>query len=829
MTETDGMILTTKGREILALALSGKKLEFTRAATGDGVINANTKPENFTALISQKQNLEIQSITASKTGICEVVVEMSNKNLATGYFVREYGLFAKHPDSGQEILYSYANKGDKCSYLEADNGVHVINYALSLLAVIDQAQNIVVNVEDSKAYVTRSTLDAIIADTYAEGVSPNGFWTYAPDDDKRLRPQSLDSVKKLILGTNDIDSVLARISRLEDNLAQVLLTQEMQELYPEYSHYIIENFENPDQIDNFSCKITSIIAGDDSIDCNPIQGLMPGSWYTISDGENSELVQVKSINIENGIQRIILSAPVQNTYILEYCKLYRTSANLNTASAAGATARSSFFWRPCFKWQGESESSMFTADLNSTPANAKNFTFKGNATINSNGFITLFKTPRSIYNDGSVITSSSVDGVAMSDPYAVDCSNAKIINSLVTLNIPASCSVHVLFFTSQNSFFKLNSNGEAENVNLSGVPDQADIQELGNPITLLETLHSLPGLAGKRFGVAFGLYSGDQFNALPEIKFALNCTVENQTLQTTKISPIYSFDDAQIISTEAITQKNGNANVIITAQFSDKDGNKSEWVALKNIEGRRVKSLQFKTDFSVADLNSSITLDTLNIIYSAKSSTISGENTCEIISNTENWFIPVRDCRMTIKHKHLEDSNIRAFVAMRKAPRLVKNDQLGIGTGARHIYQLNFFEGLRYDSLKLYYDNVLIESDYEINSLTGRLTCKAPEGVIISADYESEWDSEFWQEMTLSRKTQYEDFDNSEFKISLPKNNLTICAVKILLEVNNGNIQNDIIGVGSGFLQTYKLSHICRKKTGIFICRKELSARCDFK
>ncbi|MBQ3653481.1 MAG: hypothetical protein II954_03575, partial [Synergistaceae bacterium] len=106
----NGMLLTSAGRNLLAKALTGKELHFTRAFVGDGSLGSR-KPADLTALISPKRELPIHSMnTTGSLGTCEVVLEMSNKGLSQGFFVREYGLFALDPDSGQEVLYSYCNK-----------------------------------------------------------------------------------------------------------------------------------------------------------------------------------------------------------------------------------------------------------------------------------------------------------------------------------------------------------------------------------------------------------------------------------------------------------------------------------------------------------------------------------------------------------------------------------------------------------------------------------------------------------------------------------------------------------------------------------------------
>lgn len=385
---SSGMVLTTQGRNLLAKALTGKELHFTRAFTGDGSLGSRDI-YSLTNLINRKQELPLQSMNTSQTGTCEVVLEMSNKNLTAGYWVREYGLFAADPDTKSEVLYAYANKGENCGYLEAFNGVDLINYTLSLITVVDNAPNITATINNSNAYVTTTKLDARFANLYAEGVTPMGFWTYAPAGDDRLRPLSLEETKKIILGTHDISSLISRISRLEDNLAQVLLTQEMQELYPQATHYIIEDFQNVNQIDDFTCDVKSIVAGDDSLDCNPIDGMLPGSWYTVSDGINSEQVQIQSINIENGIQRVILKDRIKNTYNLDYCQIFRTNAQINNSTAIGPSARMALTWTPSFTWKGQGTANSYTADLDSSVGNSNAFTFTGDTVLSSDGFITL--------------------------------------------------------------------------------------------------------------------------------------------------------------------------------------------------------------------------------------------------------------------------------------------------------------------------------------------------------------------------------------------------------------------------------------------------------
>lgn len=381
------MILTTAGRNLLAKALTGKMLSFTKAMCGNG--RPGTKdPLTLTNLISPKRELPIQSMNTSSTGTAEVVVEMTNKNLTAGFFVYEYGLFARDPDTQNEILYSYTYT-DNAGYLEGDNGVDLISYTLSLITVIDQAPNIQATITTANNYVTVSKLDSRIQDLFADSSAIKGFWTYAQNDTQRLRPVSLQSVRNSLIGTYDIDSLSAKLERLEDTVAQTLLELEVSNVYPGYSHFIIEDFKEINQLDMYECNVTSVVAGDDSIDCDPIDGMLPLSWYTLSDGINSELVQVESINLENGIQRVILTDTVKNTYNLENAKLCRTNVKFSDGDVVMNSDSRVQSWTPDLIWRGLSGNESRELKPELSVSDSDSVSLIGNAAVDSTLFITL--------------------------------------------------------------------------------------------------------------------------------------------------------------------------------------------------------------------------------------------------------------------------------------------------------------------------------------------------------------------------------------------------------------------------------------------------------
>ena len=389
MSGTNGVILTTQGRNLLAKCLKGQPLIFTRAFCGDGNLGSSN-PANLKDLISPKKELPIQSInTLQGVGTCEIVLEMSNQGVSQGFFLREYGVFALDQESQQEVLYAYKNSGDESGYLEGYNGIDFIEYTFSIVTVMDQAPNISAILTNSNQYVTITRLDTRINDLFRDYTAPTGFWAFSGQDNQILRPSTLAQTRKALWGDVDVLSFNSRIERLEDAMNQAMLNLELLQEYPGYSHFSAEDFKDVNQIDLFTAAVTSIVAGDDSIDVEPIDGMLPGSLYTLTDGLNTEIVQVQSINLENGIQRVILTEPVKNTYILGSTQIYRTSSRIDDQTALGPNARIKLVWEPELEWRGTGASETFSVGLNTSINNQAAFTFSDNATINSSGYACL--------------------------------------------------------------------------------------------------------------------------------------------------------------------------------------------------------------------------------------------------------------------------------------------------------------------------------------------------------------------------------------------------------------------------------------------------------
>lgn len=159
MANFPGLILTDAGRDILAKALTGQTLTFTRVALGDGTEPAT--PETLTALVNELQTISIQSFEVIGDGTSKIRAILTNVGITTGFFVREIGVFAQDPDTLQEVLYSYANSGSQSDFMPAEGGATIVEQVFDLFTVVDTATTVTAVIDDFITIATKSDIEEI--------------------------------------------------------------------------------------------------------------------------------------------------------------------------------------------------------------------------------------------------------------------------------------------------------------------------------------------------------------------------------------------------------------------------------------------------------------------------------------------------------------------------------------------------------------------------------------------------------------------------------------------------------------------------------------------
>lgn len=118
-----GHSMTAVGQNLIAKVSSRElPLKFTSVKMGSGALGSRTVAV-LTALIESKLSLDIaETPKRSGTGRWNVTAVYNNSMIQTGFYFREWGIFAQDPDTQGEVLVFYANSGDSADFIPAFDG-----------------------------------------------------------------------------------------------------------------------------------------------------------------------------------------------------------------------------------------------------------------------------------------------------------------------------------------------------------------------------------------------------------------------------------------------------------------------------------------------------------------------------------------------------------------------------------------------------------------------------------------------------------------------------------------------------------------------------------
>jgi len=148
----NGLFLTTRGKALQAKAQAGATLHYTRIGIGDGSL-AGTPPTELTQLISEKKSIPISKLQRLSGGKAVVGGVFTNTGLATGFYFREFGVYAQDPDLG-EILYCYGNAGSSADFIPPDSGSDVLERHIAAVTIVGNAENVTASIDQSLVFIT---------------------------------------------------------------------------------------------------------------------------------------------------------------------------------------------------------------------------------------------------------------------------------------------------------------------------------------------------------------------------------------------------------------------------------------------------------------------------------------------------------------------------------------------------------------------------------------------------------------------------------------------------------------------------------------------------
>lgn len=344
-----------------------------------------------------------------------------------------------------------------------------------------------------------------------------------------------------------------------------------------------------------------------------------------------------------------------------------------------------------------------------------------------------------------------------------------------------------------------------------------------------EEVNAVPASAftawqGKKVNVAAALQTTDM-NAQPSIT-AIKIKGESgaqQLTDTVNHTAINLADtDVEILDITVDSAVVGAGAVDVQASVCQ-NGSWSEFKSYKNFvtnPATTASAIKFRSVLSVKTPGTDqATIKAISIKHRTDNVAVFSEGTGVCVTQTHNFVNNIGRAHLMVKHPIVADTEIKAYVSLRKQPSYVYGEVIGTGDGQKHTVTLTHTDGLASHGFALYFDGVAQSTaSYSFSPSDGQVTYTAPEGEPVTVDYIHGWSKEEWVEMT--HDTQYPDKNDNnlvddQFDYLAGDGDPTgsVGAIKVALIQNTGIVKNEILGIGTGEQQSFKLPHHAKAET----------------
>lgn len=155
-----GYCLTEQGEALVAKLIAGDTLNLLYVMAGDGEVPDDCVPYTMTDL-SNPVLKGTSTTPVVEDSTVSMVLEFQSQDLSSGFYLREFGVFADDPDDGT-ILFLYGTLGDYAQWISASDatGVDIRRFPISLTVgegvevSIDWSEAAWMTAEDLKIYFT---------------------------------------------------------------------------------------------------------------------------------------------------------------------------------------------------------------------------------------------------------------------------------------------------------------------------------------------------------------------------------------------------------------------------------------------------------------------------------------------------------------------------------------------------------------------------------------------------------------------------------------------------------------------------------------------------
>jgi len=189
-----GGSVTTAGRSLITSLIAGETIEFTRIIVGSGQMPEGVEPIDMTELVEPREEAT-SSVPIVEDGALSMIIEYRNDmngGLTEGFWIREFGIYAK-TDRSPEILLYYATLGNSPQPVNPfkDNRIDIRRYPVTIELFVDAAVEVAykpgafVTSEEANALLNsmvKDTMDNVLGSTIMTSVKiPTEGWRLGTD------------------------------------------------------------------------------------------------------------------------------------------------------------------------------------------------------------------------------------------------------------------------------------------------------------------------------------------------------------------------------------------------------------------------------------------------------------------------------------------------------------------------------------------------------------------------------------------------------------------------------------------------------------------------
>lgn len=159
----DGSYQCLPGPALIAKVLAGRcKMNYTRAAVGQGVIPEDVSPKSLTEPPDYVMDVKIAAVTNPVDGECQVTVQINSSDVATGFYAMGILLYAEDPDLG-EVPYTYLKLEEGLEWIRPASSAVGKLATFDLIAAVGAVDAVSANI-DPDAIVTYAAAKQLIED-----------------------------------------------------------------------------------------------------------------------------------------------------------------------------------------------------------------------------------------------------------------------------------------------------------------------------------------------------------------------------------------------------------------------------------------------------------------------------------------------------------------------------------------------------------------------------------------------------------------------------------------------------------------------------------------